>query len=67
MHCFKHIKKNILPGQYIVNAEPTRTERIFLHHAKRYEGITIDEIKTINNLSTNELIPGTKQKVKVTG
>ena len=35
--------------------------------AKRYEGMTVDEIKTINNLTTNELMPGTKLKVKVTG
>lgn len=35
--------------------------------AKRYEGMTVDEIKSINNLNTNELKPGTKLKVKVSG
>jgi LysM repeat protein len=34
--------------------------------AKRYEG-TVDEIKSLNNLSTNELKPGTKLRVKVSG
>jgi membrane-bound lytic murein transglycosylase D len=32
--------------------------------AKRYEG-NIEEIKTLNNLSSNDLMPGTKLKVKV--
>lgn len=34
--------------------------------ARRYEG-TVDEIKSMNNLNTNELKPGTKLKVKVSG
>jgi membrane-bound lytic murein transglycosylase D len=34
--------------------------------AKRYEG-TVDEIKSMNNLNTNELKPGTKLRVKVSG
>jgi membrane-bound lytic murein transglycosylase D len=34
--------------------------------ARQYEG-TVDEIKSMNNLSTNELKPGTKLKVKVSG
>jgi len=35
--------------------------------AKRYEGVTVDEIKSMNNLNTNELKPGTKLRVKVSG
>jgi LysM repeat protein len=34
--------------------------------AKRYEG-TVDEIKSLNKLNTNELKPGTKLRVKVSG
>ena len=34
--------------------------------AKRYEG-TVAEIKSLNNLNTNELKPGTKLRVKVSG
>ena len=34
--------------------------------AKRYEG-TIDEIKSLNNLNSNQLKPGTKLRVKVSG
>ena len=35
--------------------------------AKRYDGVTVEDIKAINNLSSNELKPGTRLKVKVTG
>ena len=35
--------------------------------AKRYDGMTVDEIKSMNNLNTNELKPGTKLRVKVIG
>ena len=35
--------------------------------AKHYDGVTVEEIKAINNLSSNEITPGTKLKVKVTG
>jgi len=35
--------------------------------AQRYNGVTVEEIKAINNLSSNELKPGTRLKVKVNG
>ncbi len=35
--------------------------------AKRYEGVTVEELKSINRLSSNQLKPGTKLKVIIAG
>jgi membrane-bound lytic murein transglycosylase D len=35
--------------------------------ARRYEGVTVDELKAINNLTSSTLKPGTRLKVKVGG
>jgi membrane-bound lytic murein transglycosylase D len=35
--------------------------------AKRYGGLTVEELKTINQLNSNNLKPGTKLKVMIGG
>jgi len=35
--------------------------------AKRYEGVTVEELKAINQLNSNELKPGTRLKVMIGG
>ena len=60
-----------------VNASAKSTEK-FVYHivqrgdtlwsiAKRYRGVTVADLKSVNQLSTNELKPGTRLKVVIGG
>ncbi len=53
------------PGKYIWHIVQ-KGDTLF-SIAKRYEGSSVEQIKSMNNLDSNELKPGTKLRVKVSG